>query len=50
MFHLLDHISPIYGHILILNEPNVVVKRLSLLLHIREVPGSNLSAEIGYLD
>jgi hypothetical protein len=29
---------------------NVVVEWLTLLLHIREVPGSNLSPETGYPD
>jgi hypothetical protein len=30
-------------------RPNVVVEWLALLLHIREVPGSNLRSETGYL-
>jgi hypothetical protein len=29
---------------------NVVVERLTLLLHIREVPGSNLGPKTGYPD
>jgi hypothetical protein len=32
------------------NIPNVVVERLTLLLHIKEVPGSNLDLESGYHD
>jgi hypothetical protein len=31
-------------------ELNVMVEWLILLLHIREVPGSNLGPEIGYRD
>jgi hypothetical protein len=30
--------------------PNIVVERLTLLLRIREVLGSNLVSEIGYSD
>jgi hypothetical protein len=32
------------------NKLNVVVEWLTFLLRIREVPGSNLSPEIGYND
>jgi hypothetical protein len=28
--------------------PNVMVEKLTLMLHIREVPGSNLSLQTGY--
>jgi hypothetical protein len=31
-------------------KPNFVVEWLTLLLHIREVPGSNLDQETGYSD
>jgi hypothetical protein len=31
-----------------MKQPNVVIEWLTLLLHIREVPGSNLSPETCY--
>jgi hypothetical protein len=37
-------------HILEYGDPNIVVEWLTLLLHIREVPGSNLDLETGHSD
>jgi hypothetical protein len=37
-------------HILEYGDPNIVVEWLTLLLHIREVPGSNLDLETGHPD